>query len=107
MSSRRSGVFWSGLLLGTAVGTVAGLLGAPRSGRETRQQLKKAADALPELTEDLSDQLQLQADRLSIQVLRQWDDTLERLREALEAGMEAANAQRQAIRSETEQRKTP
>jgi gas vesicle protein len=61
--------------------------------------LKKAADALPELTEDLSSTLQLQADRLSGSALHQWDETLERLREALTAGVEAANAQRQAIQA--------
>lgn len=97
--SKQRGVFLGGVLVGTAVGVVVGLLSAPRSGRETRQMLKKAADALPELTEDLSSTLQLQADRLSGSALHQWDETLERLREALTAGVEAANAQRQAIQA--------
>jgi gas vesicle protein len=97
MSRQGSGSFLGGLLLGGAVGAVAGLLSAPRTGRETRQLLKKSADALPELVEDLSSSLQLQADRLSESALQQWEETLERLREAAIAGVEAANAQRQIL----------
>jgi len=89
MSNNRAGAFWGGLLLGAAAGTITGLLVAPRSGRETRQILKKSADALPELAEDLSSTVQLQADRLSETALRSWDSTLNRLREALSAGLEA------------------
>ena len=53
MSNNRSGTFIGGVLLGAAVGTITGLLMAPRTGKETRQFLKKSADALPELAEDL------------------------------------------------------
>ncbi|MDX2096162.1 MAG: YtxH domain-containing protein [Leptolyngbyaceae cyanobacterium bins.59] len=76
--------------MGTAVGAIAGLLLAPRTGRETRQILKKSADALPELAEDLSTSVQLQADRLSESALRNWDSTLVRLKEAISAGLEAS-----------------
>lgn len=97
MSNNRSGAFLGGLLLGTAVGTLAGILMAPRTGRETRQFLKKSADALPELAEDLSSSVQLQADRLSESALRNWDSTLIRLREAIAAGIEATKGAREAI----------
>jgi gas vesicle protein len=90
MSKKSAGAFISGLLLGSAIGTVTGLLIAPRTGRDTRQLLKKSADALPELAEDLSTSVQLQADRLSESALRNWDGTLTRLREALAAGIEAS-----------------
>jgi gas vesicle protein len=99
MSNRRSGLFVGGLLVGAAVGTLAGWLSAPRSGRETRKLLKKSADALPELAEDLSTSLQFQADRLSVSAVRQWDDTLDRLKDALNAGVEAAAVQRQIVQS--------
>jgi gas vesicle protein len=107
MSRQDSGNFWGSFLLGTAIGTVAGLLYAPRSGRETRKLLKKSADALPELAEDLSSTLQLQADRLSESALRKWEETLERLREAAKAGVEATDAQRQAIQAAQDREKTP
>ena len=97
MSNNRSGAFVGGLLLGAAIGTVAGLLVAPRTGRETRQLLKKSADALPELAEDLSTSVQLQADRLSESALRRWDETLGRLREAIAAGVEATQREQQVI----------
>lgn len=95
MSDNRSGAFVGGFLLGAAVGAVTGLLIAPRPGRETRQLLKKSADALPELAEDLSTSVQLQADRLSESALRNWDGTLTRLREAIAAGREASYRERQ------------
>ncbi|MEB3267007.1 MAG: YtxH domain-containing protein [Leptolyngbya sp.] len=87
--SGSSGAFIGGLLLGSALGAVTGLLVAPRTGRETRQLLRKSADALPELVEDLASSLQLQADRLSEGTLRNWEQTLNRLREAIAAGQVA------------------
>jgi gas vesicle protein len=98
MSKTSGGSFIGGMLLGTAIGTVAGLLIAPRTGRETRQMLKKSADALPELAEDVSTSVQLQADRLSESALRNWDRTLTRLQEALAAGMDATQRERQTLK---------
>lgn len=97
MSNNRSGEFVGGLLLGAAIGTIAGLLIAPRAGRETRQFLKKSADALPEMAEDLSTSVQLQADRLSESAIRNWDSTLVRLKEAIAAGLEATQREQQTL----------
>lgn len=102
MSNNRSGAFLGGMIIGAAFGTVAGLLMAPRPGRETRQLLKKSADALPELAEDLSTTVQLQADRFSETALRNWDGTLGRLREAISAGLEATQREQQLLARETE-----
>lgn len=102
MSNNRSGVFIGGVLLGAAVGTLTGLLMAPRTGRETRQLLKKSADALPELAEDLSTSVQLQADRLSESARSNWDETLERLREAIAAGIDASQRESQVLHRDTE-----
>ncbi|PSN17006.1 gas vesicle protein [filamentous cyanobacterium CCT1] len=90
MSDKQSGGFIGGLMLGAAMGAVAGLLVAPRTGRETRRILKKSADALPELVEDLSTSVHLQADRLSETALVNWEQTLTRLRAAIAAGQEAS-----------------
>lgn len=97
MSDKQSGGFVGGVLLGAAMGTVAGLLIAPRTGKETRQILKKSADALPELVEDLSTSIQLQADRLSENALVKWDHTLERLRAAIAAGQIASREKYDAL----------
>jgi gas vesicle protein len=90
------------MIIGAAFGTIAGLLIAPRTGRETRQLLKKSADALPELAEDLSTTVQLQADRLSETALRNWDGTLIRLREAISAGVETTQREQQLTRNDIE-----
>lgn len=91
--AKNTGTFLRGLLVGGAVGTVVGLLMAPRSGRETRRILQKSAEALPELAEDLSTTVQLQADRLSGEALHRWEGTLLRLREAIAAGLEASQVE--------------
>lgn len=98
MSKTSPGSFISGVLLGTAIGAITGLLVAPRTGRETRQLLKKSADALPELAEDVSTSVQIQADRLSESALRKWDQTLSRLQEAIAAGVDATKIERQTLK---------
>ncbi len=98
MSNNRSGSFLGGLLVGATLGTVTGLLVAPRSGRETRSLVRKSVNALPELAEDLSTSLQFQADRFSESALQNWDQTLLRLREAIVAGLEASQQRRQQLR---------
>lgn len=90
MSQNDSDNFIGGLLAGTAIGTVLGLLMAPRSGKHTRRVLKKSADAVPDLIEDLSTSLQFHADKLSHTTLQNWDSTLERLKDALIAGQAAS-----------------
>lgn len=107
MSKKSAGSFIGGLLLGSAIGTLTGLLIAPRTGRDTRQLLKKSADALPELAEDLSTSVQLQADRLSESALRSWDGTLARLREAIAAGVDASQRENIELKPSKTQVATP
>ena len=100
MSDRRSGnsgFLVGGFLLGTAVGAVAGLLLAPKSGKETRRILKKSADALPEIAEDLSTNVQVQANRLSSSAIKNWDGTLIRLRDAIATGIEASQQENRRL----------
>ncbi len=101
MSNNRSGVFIGGLMLGATIGALTGLLVAPRTGRETRKILKKSANAIPELAEDLSTSVQIQADRLSASALRNWDETLDRLREAIAAGVDASQRESQVLKQQT------
>lgn len=86
-----------GFLLGAALGAVSGLLLAPKTGKETRRLLKKSADALPDIAEDLSTNVQLQADRLSTSALRNWDGTLIRLKDAIAAGIEASRQENRRL----------
>ncbi|BFM39236.1 YtxH domain-containing protein [Synechocystis sp. LKSZ1] len=86
----KGGGLWVGLVVGGLIGTATGLLLAPRSGRDTRRILKKSAEALPELVEDLSTMLQLQTGQLSESAQKNWQETLNRLQEAITAGIEAS-----------------
>lgn len=97
MSNNRSGIFIGGLMLGAAIGTLAGLLVAPRTGRETRKLIKKSANAIPELAEDISTSVQIQADRLSNSTLENWDETVDRLREAIAVGIDATQRESQSL----------
>jgi gas vesicle protein len=99
MSSNNRGALVVGLIVGTAIGTVAGLLVAPRRGQETRRVLKKVADAVPELAEDLTDSLKLQTDRLSIAAGSNWLGTLDRLQQAVAAGVAASQSVQDQLRS--------
>ena len=89
-NNNKAGVFVGGMLLGSTVGTVIGVLIAPRSGGEMRQVLKKSARAIPELGADLSTSVQFQAGRLSKSARSNWHNTLTRLKEAIAAGIEAS-----------------
>ncbi|MTJ18988.1 MULTISPECIES: YtxH domain-containing protein [unclassified Dolichospermum] len=97
MSNNRSGIFIGGLMLGAAIGTLAGLLVAPRTGLETRKLVKKSANAIPELAEDITTSVQIQADRLSNSTLQNWDETVDRLRDAIAVGIDATQRESQNL----------
>jgi gas vesicle protein len=80
----------TGLLLGSMIGTVVGLLFSPRSGKENRKIIKKSVEALPQLTEDLTSSVKLQTGRLSKTTITKLENTLDRLQEAIAAGIEAS-----------------
>ncbi|MEM1427776.1 MAG: YtxH domain-containing protein [Cyanobacteria bacterium P01_H01_bin.130] len=98
MARKKSGfgAFAGGVLAGAALGTVAGVLFAPRRGRDTRRLtrrvVKKSMDALPELAEGVASTAQVQATRLSGVAAERLLETLERLRVAAAAGIAASQA---------------
>lgn len=94
--------FVGGLLIGGTIGTIAGLLLAPRGGKETRKILRKSAQAIPELVEDLSSNVKIQTDRLSVVTKRNWDGTLTRLRMAIITGIEASQLEAEQIKQTEE-----
>ncbi len=95
MADKNRGTFISGVIIGAAIGAVAGLLAAPRKGRDTRKILKKTATAVPQMAEDISSSVKLQADRLSAAASDNWHDTLDRLSTAIAAGIVASQSVRQ------------
>ncbi|MCS7030053.1 MAG: YtxH domain-containing protein [Gloeomargarita sp. SKYG116] len=95
MSRNPTGAFLGGLVIGGVTGLVAGMVLAPRSGQETRRLLRKAAAALPELTADVSGNLQLQAQRWTAVLQQQWQDHWIRFQLAVQAGWEAGRQEHQ------------
>ncbi|MEM6502330.1 MAG: YtxH domain-containing protein [Cyanobacteria bacterium P01_C01_bin.89] len=102
MARKKSGLgaFAGGLLAGAAFGTAAGLLFAPRSGRETRRvikkSVKKSVNALPEIAEGAASTAQAQAGKISAAAAERLVETLEQLRVAASAGIAASQAIAQA-----------
>ncbi|NEN90523.1 MAG: YtxH domain-containing protein [Okeania sp. SIO3H1] len=97
MSNKKSGRFISGLLLGSAIGTLTGLLIAPRTGKKTQQLVKKSASAIPQLLTDLSTSVKFQTNRFSGATTNSWEETLERLTEAIAAGLEASQKEKEIL----------
>jgi len=99
MSNQKSNVFFNGLLIGSAVGAAIGLLIAPRTGKKTRQLVKKSASAIPEVVTDLSSSFKFQTDHLSDYATNSWEEILERLKQAIAAGLEASQKEREIFSS--------
>lgn len=90
---QKNKTFIIGLLVGSGIATVATLLLSPRNGSENRKIVKKTAQALPEMAQDLSSTIQVNRHRLSQSALKKWDNTLDRLKTAITAGVEASQNQ--------------
>lgn len=95
MADKHRGTFIGGILVGAAIGTVAGLLAAPRRGRDTRKILNKTANAVPQMAEDISTSFQFQADKLAAAASQRWQDTIDRLGTAISAGIVASQSARE------------
>lgn len=86
----KNNAFFVGIVVGSSMATIATLLFSPRNGQENRKIVSKTAQALPEMAQDISYNLQLNSDRLSQSALQKWDNTLNRLKNAITAGVEAS-----------------
>jgi len=95
MADKNRGTFIGGMLIGAAIGAVTGLLVAPCKGRDTRKILSKTVTAVPQMAEDISSSVQIQADRLSTAASDRWHDTLDRLSTAISAGIVASQSVRE------------
>ncbi len=95
MADKNNSKFIGGMFVGAAIGAVAGLLAAPRKGRDTRKILNKTVSAVPQIAEDIASSVQFQADKLSTATGDRWRDTLDRLTTAISAGIVASQSIRE------------
>lgn len=79
-----------GILIGSAIGTIVGLLSAPRKGKETREIIKKTASAFPEMAEDISSTVQLNSQRITTITQQNWQNTVKKVKKAIAVGIEAS-----------------
>ena len=68
MSNNNGEAFIKGVLLGTVAGVVAGILLAPKSGEETREDIKKLAEDLKDKATDLYDDAKKELEKKIAQV---------------------------------------
>ncbi|MGI0482305.1 YtxH domain-containing protein [Geminocystis sp. CENA526] len=88
----KNNAFILGIVVGSTIATMATLLFSPRNGKENRKIVSKTAQALPEMAQDISSSLQMNSDRISQSALQKWDNTLNRLKKAVSAGVEASQS---------------
>lgn len=98
MSKKNHSSFVEGLIIGGAMGAIAGLLWAPRTGKETRRLIKKTAEAMPDMATDVGTSLQKNMSSVSSVARENWHDTLNRLQEALQVGLETSQLTAQRLR---------
>lgn len=69
-----------GAVLGAAIGVAAGILTAPKSGRETRDDIKRKADEAKAKAATKRDNLMFKAEELSDDVRAKASETIENLK---------------------------
>jgi gas vesicle protein len=60
-----TGKFLTGFVIGGAIGAIAGILLAPKSGKETREELAKGAKEAAERTKETVKEIQNKADKVT------------------------------------------
>ncbi len=95
MADKNRGTFIGGMIIGAAIGTLTGLLVAPRKGQDTRKIVNKTMSAVPQMAEDIASSVQLQADKVAAVASDRWYDTVDRLATAISAGIVASQSVRE------------
>jgi gas vesicle protein len=97
MAGKGNGAFLGGVILGGAIGAIAGMWIDPRTTRRVRRAVRETVDQLPELahqvsdtTIELSDRLRQKMALLAHDLQDDWQETSGRLRDAAAAGLAAS-----------------
>lgn len=79
----------AGIGLGAIIGAAAGLLFAPKSGMETREEIKKAAEDMKSKAESAVGELHTSIDDLLVKSKDLIDSTKTKVQHAVDAGKQA------------------
>lgn len=94
--------FLAGLGLGALVGAVAALLLAPKSGKETREDIKVAADDLKEKADKALQELSTSSEELVQKSKDLLETTKTKVQQAIDAGKDAIARKQEEVGSEAE-----
>lgn len=89
--SEKAKTFLAGLLIGSALGASAALLKAPRSGEETREQLRAKASEAQSKAEEAATQLRGQVKETGEQVIERVEEARVRAQEMAEEASQRAD----------------
>lgn len=81
--------FLAGFIVGGAIGAVAGVLLAPRSGEETRKILKDTADDMARRADETAKQIKVKADDAVSDLQKKGDEIKEKLQDLIAKQKEA------------------
>ncbi len=91
-----TGDFVKGFVVGALGGLLFGILYAPKSGRETREDIRKSTADLYDKTKEQYRQAILGMEELVGESRKAYADKKERLKKAVEAGVEAYKEEKAA-----------
>lgn len=78
-----AGKFLAGFLVGGAIGAVAGILLAPKSGEETRQMLAEGAKDMLDKADETVKQIQSKADDVVSDMQKKGEEIKEKLQDLI------------------------
>ncbi len=78
-----------GLIVGGLIGVALGVLYAPKSGKETREDICRSTEELLEKAKEQYEQAKQRMDSLAGKGKESYEENKQRLKKAIEAGVEA------------------
>jgi len=87
-----AGKFLAGFLVGGAIGAVAGILLAPKSGEETRQMLAEGAKDMLDKADETVKQIQSKADDVVSDMQKKGEEIKEKLQDLINKQKETQEA---------------
>lgn len=78
-----------GIIIGGLIGAVLGILYAPKSGKETREEIRRSSEELLEKAKEQFEELSQKVEKLAGKEKELLAEKKEKVKKALDAGVEA------------------